>query len=510
MTPANRGVIMDLDRISVELRPRNGWQSVDLGFQMARRYFLPLTTLWLCLATPLYLLLKLFSLPGFATLMIWWWFKPFYESPLLFWISRALFSEDVSHRKALRTAIARLPGLLCSYLSIRRFSTSRSQDMSVVILENLAGTQRRDRIAVLNRMATRTFALISMCLHFELILFYGVLILLIAMLPESMDTGHVFSVLFIEDSQGWATTITEVTTLLVGAAVAPFYVCAGFALYINRRTQLEAWDIELEFRRVAFSKQKNRPGNSRTLTVVVMVLTLYSAFSPTDHVYAKTNPAESRIVIDQILDGDDFGSTEIVKRIRLKENIESDEGEEAEPYNTGWIDKAARWIKNIANAMELILWGVFIATLLAIAVAIYRRSDKLQSLIRELGWTPGNTTGSKVFDLDIRPQSLPSDIPSTAKRLARDGKKREAMSLLYRGALSRLVHRHGMIIRQSASEQNCVSLVEKQQPVFRSKTFSDLTSLWQKTAYAQHPPAETDINLICEQWSVAFDGDPRV
>ena len=105
--------------------------------------------------------------------------------------------------------------------------------MSVVILENLAGTQRRDRIAVLNRMATRTFALISMCLHFELILFYGVLILLIAMLPESMDTGHVFSVLFIEDFQGWATTITEVTTLLVGAAVAPFYVCAGFALYIN-------------------------------------------------------------------------------------------------------------------------------------------------------------------------------------------------------------------------------------------------------------------------------------
>jgi hypothetical protein len=29
----------------------------------------------------------------------------------------------------------------------------------------------------------------------------------------------------------------------------PFYVAAGFAMYLNRRTQLEAWDIEQEFRR---------------------------------------------------------------------------------------------------------------------------------------------------------------------------------------------------------------------------------------------------------------------
>jgi hypothetical protein len=29
----------------------------------------------------------------------------------------------------------------------------------------------------------------------------------------------------------------------------PFYVAAGFAMYLNRRVQLEAWDIEQEFRR---------------------------------------------------------------------------------------------------------------------------------------------------------------------------------------------------------------------------------------------------------------------
>ena len=29
----------------------------------------------------------------------------------------------------------------------------------------------------------------------------------------------------------------------------PFYVAAGFAMYLNRRTELEAWDVEQELRR---------------------------------------------------------------------------------------------------------------------------------------------------------------------------------------------------------------------------------------------------------------------
>jgi len=37
----------------------------------------------------------------------------------------------------------------------------------------------------------------------------------------------------------------------VGAVLflEPFYVAAGFGMYLNRRAELEAWDIEQEFRR---------------------------------------------------------------------------------------------------------------------------------------------------------------------------------------------------------------------------------------------------------------------
>jgi hypothetical protein len=35
---------------------------------------------------------------------------------------------------------------------------------------------------------------------------------------------------------------------LIVCTVEPMYVAAGFAMYLNRRVELEAWDIEQEFR----------------------------------------------------------------------------------------------------------------------------------------------------------------------------------------------------------------------------------------------------------------------
>ena len=36
---------------------------------------------------------------------------------------------------------------------------------------------------------------------------------------------------------------------LVIGFLDPFYVAAGFAMYLNRRAELEAWDVEQELRR---------------------------------------------------------------------------------------------------------------------------------------------------------------------------------------------------------------------------------------------------------------------
>jgi hypothetical protein len=53
-------------------------------------------------------------------------------------------------------------------------------------------------------------------------------------------------------SKGGSQVLDLVVTLAYAITIAfvePFYVASGFALYLNRRAELEAWDIEQEFRR---------------------------------------------------------------------------------------------------------------------------------------------------------------------------------------------------------------------------------------------------------------------
>jgi len=50
-------------------------------------------------------------------------------------------------------------------------------------------------------------------------------------------------------SAGWLAFVTPIAYAVAIGFVEPFFVAAGFALYLSRRAELEAWDIEQEFRR---------------------------------------------------------------------------------------------------------------------------------------------------------------------------------------------------------------------------------------------------------------------
>jgi len=43
--------------------------------------------------------------------------------------------------------------------------------------------------------------------------------------------------------------ISSIAYVIAVLFLEPFYVAAGFGMYLNRRAELEAWDIEQEFRR---------------------------------------------------------------------------------------------------------------------------------------------------------------------------------------------------------------------------------------------------------------------
>ena len=241
---------MNLDRITVALRPRRPWEGLDSGFTLARQWFPSLWLSWWLGALPLALLAPAL-VGGRADLwvLVLWWFKPLYEAPLVYWISRATFGE----RPALRDArailkVAWTPRLL-PYLLWRRLSPSRSFSLPIVLLEGLRGSAVRRRRQVLNEGDTTAAWLTLICYHFEAILWGGALLTLYFLVPQGLPLIDLAAA--VTDAQSWPYWLSSALGLVADSVIAPFYCCAGFALYIGRRTDLEAWDLELAFRRVA-------------------------------------------------------------------------------------------------------------------------------------------------------------------------------------------------------------------------------------------------------------------
>ena len=105
--------------------------------------------------------------------------------------------------------------------------------------------------------------------------------------------------------------------------------------------------------------------------------------------------------------------------------------------------------------------------------------------------------------LDIRPESLPDDVASSAQQLWDQGQRRAAIALLYRASLARLVERHGLHINKGATEQDCPRLSEQlihtqETEAGLQQCFASCTEVWLKAAYAHVFP--NSINSLCQQW----------
>src|SRR5260370_1175996 len=64
---------------------------------------------------------------------------------------------------------------------------------------------------------------------------------------------------------------------------------------------------------------------------------------------------------------------------------------------------------------------------------------------------------ASLFGMELAPEKLPSDVAAAALALARAGKVREALGLLYRGALSDLVHRRSVELLASHTEAEALA-----------------------------------------------------
>jgi hypothetical protein len=244
------------DSLTVEIRARTHWEAIDLGLTLVQSYWRNLYAAWLVAALPVAFpaLALIYLLDGSQYgLLLLWWLKPFYDRVLLHVLSRAVFGETVNWHDVLRA----MPGLLrrsglFSALTWGRFTPCRSFKLPIWQLEGVTGRARHRRLHTLK--GNGPTRLLIMCGTLEWVLTFGALGLLYMMLPPEFVASRpeLLSDFFSADTLPlWFEVLYGLIYLLVISAIEPFYVAAGFSLYLNRRTELEGWDIELGFRTLA-------------------------------------------------------------------------------------------------------------------------------------------------------------------------------------------------------------------------------------------------------------------
>jgi hypothetical protein len=194
------------------------------------------------------LALSSFEIANWLPGLILWWSKPWLDRSILFVLSRAAFGQRTSAGDLWRAQRDVWWRQLLFTLTIQRLSLWRSLTQPVYQLEGLsvfgAGArvrQIRQKTAGAALMMTHAFSMA------ETALLCALLSLMFWLAPKGMAPD--FMQLLSGEGGAFLAVTVPVSYAVAMLIVEPFYVAAGFAMYLNRRAELEAWDIEQEFRR---------------------------------------------------------------------------------------------------------------------------------------------------------------------------------------------------------------------------------------------------------------------
>jgi Domain of unknown function (DUF4129) len=164
------------------------------------------------------------------------------------------------------------------------------------------------------------------------------------------------------------------------------------------------------------------------------------------------------------------------------------------------------WLLWLAEGVRILMWLLGFA---AIATALIYARRWIKSGSDAIKLRPQATFSNHVQNLDIRPQSLPQDIGAHARQYWQKGQHRQALSLLYRGALSRLVHQHRVPLEAAATEDECLSAAQKHQLPSASTVFFDaLVRTWQQAVYGGRLPVDEHALRLCDGFNAAWATSP--
>ena len=546
---------MRIDRLSVALRARSSWEAVDLGFALARHdvgaWFLP----W-CLMGGL-LIAVLLGLGHWLGMVGWvplafWWLKPALDRVPLFVLSRAVFGHRPTRVETWRAALRWGWGPILPRLLWLRFDPFRALSMPADLLEGLPRAERGPRRERLRRVgAGQAVSLWLLLPWFETVLVASAWALVGLMIPMEWwaARGDGWLALLFDSSPetGWVDLINVALLCLAILAIEPFFVAAGFGLYLSRRVHLEAWDLELDFKRMAAraasigAAAPKRGSAFGALAAVLLsgAMALGMAFAPGD-VWAKTVPAEPTASVEakagktpmrmgasalpEGFNAEDaatqarleqalheasrdpsMGGTEDATRWRLKPDMVPNWStpEQAEvAFN--WKEALGRWLGAIVGmGLEGLLW---LAAAIALIWVLWRFRDWLP-------WRRERIVRADPPAALHHRQLSPEDVAATPEWLRRAraawlrGDTREAMACLYRAGLGEVSARRPRPLPPGTTEGELLRAARSIGHAPAREHVVRLVSAWRAVAYAGHRPLEDDFQALVAAWPQAFGED---
>jgi hypothetical protein len=149
----------------------------------------------------------------------------------------------------------------------------------------------------------------------------------------------------------------------------------------------------------------------------------------------------------------------------------------------------------LAKSAQVLFWALAAC---ALAYALWWAARMLPRS-RAPAAAPYRTPAS-LFGMELAPEKLPSDVAAAALALARAGRVREALGLLYRGALSDLVHRRGVELLASHTEAEALAVACTKLNVPGGLYLETLVKAWRESAYARRNPAPRELERLAQDY----------
>ncbi|MCO7485995.1 DUF4129 domain-containing protein [Stenotrophomonas maltophilia] len=528
---------MRIDRLDVALRARSGWEAMELGSALSRRHARAVWGSWLLASAPLFVIFNALGwwldAFGWAWLAMWWC-KPLFERAPLYVLSRGIFGEPVGALAALRAQRSWGNAGFWGYLGWRRFSVLRSLCLPVNLLEGNAPAQRgARRRAVAAGAAGAAVVLTLACMAFEGVLVSGAIGAVFMFMPLELmsESWRAAWDMIGQDTPAWAQLGFNLACWLASVLIGPFYVGAGFGLYLNRRTQMEAWDVEIALRRL---RERLLPAASTLALLLCLALPLASApvhaqdaqtvagqagdaeedeDSGEEPATAANDPANTPAMIFGAAPVDTAGFRQAVNRAyedplqrptrqvtrwkpieQAEEKKKEDKALQSDGSSKGERSNRKAGIAWLARLAEWGLWA-----LLGVLLLVLLLTARLWlPWLRGSGRRKADAVPQVVEEQVELPVVLPPDVATQAGLLWDQGRPRQALALLYRASVRTVGERSGIALPPGATEAQCLRASRRMPDATDRDLFARIVRMWQYAAYGGRLPSRADFDALAD------------